>query len=310
MRSHLQVLAVSTVALMQGCAVSTAVFEAPQEYIHQIDYSLNGIQHSVKKKLSCSSRTSVLSAADGRLHNQWVVNGYNPEATISIGENLTLLYQLIAPCNEAKKDYPIYALLIDDLLRPDRLTAFSDQSELLVGNSRIKIMRLYSYRATQLDANIPLSSLKEELELTNYRQRIYERVTAFIFPESIWTKNSEAREYLSQFTELAIAEPTTIGDGNPKFSISKNIKDFNPTEVVSLGLLYKDGEFLMPVADTDKPYLYWYATGRKGATEQTPYNKDWVTINYKGKRLLVKTGLQIFDPQTKQLISFLRTPKL
>lgn len=311
MKRYLGVLAWMASAFMQGCAVSTAILEAPQEYIHQLDYSLNGVQYSVKRRLSCSSSMSVLSAADGRFHNQWAINGYNPEATVSIGENMTLLYQLTAPCNQARKDWPTYVLLIDDLERPDRLIVFSDQSEVLVAGSRVKIQSLSSYRATQLDADVPLASDKgAAVDLTKYRQRIYERVTATILPESVWARSTDAREYLSQLSELTVADSATTGTDNVQFPIFKKIAGYSRTEVVSLGLIFKDGEYLMPNADIGSPYLYWYAAGRKGANEQTPYNKDWVTINYKGKRLRVKTGLQLFDPQTKQLISFLRTPKL
>lgn len=312
MRRFSHPVALLSIISLQGC-ISSAILDAPQEFIHQIDYVLNGVQHSVKTRVSCSSSTSHLSAADG-FRNNWDIKGQDPQAVVKLGDNAAFLYQVTAPCNQKGDEQTVNATVIENLSNPDRFRRLTGKAEVMVGNNRIQIVRIFSRRATPSDAGVQFAQVDDKSELMNYRKRKFARVTASALNESVWGKDPSVREYFSKFTQLTTS--TSVSRSDEMFStfplsISNKVHDYrnfntkDGARSIRMGSTYRDGEFTVGEEYADD--LYWYATGTVGLNDNSTLSQvDWVTVNYKGNKFRIRKKLELFDPTTRQFITVLR----
>lgn len=144
---------------LQGCVPA---FHFSQDYVHELEYSFDGITHVIKTKVTCRSSQAVLSASDGRFHDIWESDGYNPKAMVEIAESFALTFPVEVKCNQPQQEFNQSPVVIYKGPAESLSVRLGKSEEETLNGHIINYLRSISRPANSNDRNIEYRRTKME----------------------------------------------------------------------------------------------------------------------------------------------------
>lgn len=299
------------VAGSSGCIPlpgSSAYFE------HDLAVSVGARHYDFKRFYACQESLE-LSEGDGKFHPRWRKSGWEA-ATTQLADGRVLIFRT-APgdCQKSYQDianskdelsqliFSNVVRLLDNAENPQRLYVVTDTAS----GFPIRVEHDFVKRIDRHAGDIGPTKVDLELkEQIRKRQHGFQRVTVDIFPYEEWATTLAARDYFSQFQTVTVAKDNNTPALNqpvrfPFYQdrIQMHV-DRSPDGVNRLGTIYDGAAFRIQGNEVAQ---VWYATNSTAATRNLSVTPPAI-VNYKGTVFKVWSSREVYDPETRSILSF------
>jgi hypothetical protein len=273
-------------------------------YKYSIALTINGQALAFSQYIECSHVVSPTEGPGGPFHLRWQVTGDAP-AAIRIDTHRVLFFYGSANC------YNPSARSIDEPIEVLDTSEPTAKLYVVHNNSKYDSVSVDRVFVEPVEtAPSVLGPTKEQRDLavatlTQYARK-FERVTVRINPYSVWATSDAARQYFADFKSVTLAK---VGEAPPASGYPRDIVEFR---------FYRDRVYPQIDGRAVYPPLAMLGYG-KDALEVTsqqgdnleiyyapdgPENTSDPTVEYKGVRFTVKRVQELYDPETKNILSF------
>lgn len=300
--------AFSTLILSSALLGCLPTLPRSESYVHEMTYMVNGVTYRKLTPVVCTSSHLVLSAADGKYHSRWGVIGYDKNAAVALPGGMVMVYPVDAKCEVDSVDIYPYATIFDGKGRPSRIVVVNGPEAINWGGMKFQIVRQASRRRSPEEALTSLDSNRPDISA--YLDQDYEMMKVTVHAASSWGGTPEAQFLFSGYKRLTLAEDRQ-GDGSSYFPVRLNASAANQTGTTESFWIFENGAFSAPSDPNPCPSRgCWSAVGKKFEGIRYPHESGTRLVRYKGIDIEVKHALQVFDPETQELITFSRSIRL
>lgn len=273
-------------------------------YKYSIALTVNGQALAFSQYIQCSHVLSPTEGPGGPVHLRWQVAGDAP-AAVKIDENRILFFYGSANCyNPSARsiEEPVEVLDTSDLTA--KLYVVHNNSKY----NAVSVDRVFVEPVETAPSVLGATKEQRDLAAATLAQyaRKFERVTVRTTPYSVWATSDAARQYFADFKAVTLAK---VGEAPPVGGYPRDIVQFR---------FYRDRVY--PRADGRAVYppqaMLGYGKDALEVSSQQgdnleiyyappgPRNTSDPTVEYKGVRFTVRRVQELYDPETKNILSF------
>ena len=302
-RIHPNLIAVGallTLLSLVGCEPSVSA----RYYKYSLDLTVNGRPVNFIQYLECSHVVAPTEGPGGPFHLRWQLNG-TAQAAVRIDADRVLIFFGAANCENPLPraiDEPVEVL---DTSEP------TAKLYIVHGNTNydpVSIKRVYVEPVETRPSALGPTKEQRDLAAAMLAQYSHQfaRVTVRVLPASIWAVSDAARQYFDQFKTVVVAK---VGEAAPVSGSPRDIVRFpfyldraypkvdgRPVNPPEAWLSYGTDAFELPSKHDDNLEIYYSPPGT------TPASRP--TVDYKGIRFTVRMIQEVYDPATREILSF------
>jgi hypothetical protein len=311
-------IAIAICTLLSACV---PVLASSKYYKHDITIIVDGHARHFERYFECS-QTLEWSENDNGLHPKWDKTGDDFTA-VDIGKGRVLIYKISGDF-DCESDYQQLHV------PPELMEQYSQQTVRVLDSSKYPHelhvlttdtdgfpVALVQQSVRRIDpVKGPIGPLRAERVLKESvlkRQHGYQRVTASIVPFEIWGAADAARQYFSQFTTVTLARASKFPQATLRDAYVAEFPFYHERvyekgmygetlALKKLGTVY-DGNVFNLENGTNAEGFTWYSL-QKARTHQIPDRPPIAAVEYKGVIFEIADTQEIYDPETKTILSF------